>query len=282
MKNNKKINEVIGVDLGGTGIKAGRIKNEIIEAHLMCPTPETDKAEVVINSIVDLIKQLIQPGTQAIGIGVPSVVDVEKGIVYDVVNIPSWKEVHLKDQLEGVFDIPVYINNDANCFAIGEKIYGVGKNFENFVGLTLGTGAGSGIIQNGRLLKDANCGSGEFGIIPYLDSDYEHYCSGMLFKALGKDGGELYDEAIAGNEEAQRVFDDLGYHLAQMVKVIVAAIDPQMIVMGGSVAKSFPLFEKRMREGIQDFVFTNSIKNLKIVVSEMENPAIFGAAALCY
>lgn len=78
----------------------------------------------------------------AIGIGVPSVVDREKGIVYNVVNIPHWEEVHLKEILEACFSVPVYVDNDANCFALGERIFGEGKTVDNFVGLTLGTGLG--------------------------------------------------------------------------------------------------------------------------------------------
>ena len=177
--------EVIGIDLGGTEIKAGRIKGEKLVALVTNPTPKTNDERMVVDAIIETIKQIIMPKTEAIGIGIPSVVDVEKGIVYDVMNIPSWKEVYLKYLLEEEFKIPVYVNNDANCFAIGERIYGKGKSFENFVGLTLGTGLGAGIIQNGHLLKDANCGSGEFCVVPYLDNDYENYCSGMYFQNLG-------------------------------------------------------------------------------------------------
>ncbi|MCK5730164.1 MAG: ROK family protein [Draconibacterium sp.] len=283
MGNKNKIpKEVIGIDLGGTGIKAGRINSEIIVAEVKNKTPKTTKAEVVTESIVDAIKQIIKPTTEAIGIGIPSVVDTEKGIVYDVMNIPSWKEVPIKNILEAEFKIPVYVNNDANCFAIGEKIYGEGKDYQNFVGVTLGTGLGSGIIQNGRLLNDSNCGSGEFCIVPYLNSDYEHYCSSMYFNKLGKDGQELYEQAITGDEKSLKIFDDFGFHIAQLVKLVVATIDPQMIVFGGSIAKSFPLFEKVMLNEIQNFTYPNSMKKLKIKVSEIENQAIFGAGALCY
>ena len=79
-------------------------------------------------------------GLVAIGIGVPSVVDREKGIVYNVVNIPHWEEVHLKEILEARFSVPVYVDNDANCFALGERIFGDGKTVDNFVGLTVGYG----------------------------------------------------------------------------------------------------------------------------------------------
>lgn len=276
------MNEVIGVDLGGTGIKAGRIEAEKIVAQVKSDTPKTDKAEVVTQSIIDTIQQIITPSTKAIGIGIPSVVDTEKGIVYDVMNIPSWKEVHIKAILEAEFKIPVFVNNDANCFAIGEKIYGEGKNYQNFVGLTLGTGLGAGIIQNGRLLQDANCGSGEFCIVPYKKADYERYCSGMFFQRLGTNGQDFYQKAMAGDSFSLKIFEDFGFHIAQLVKLVVATIDPQMIVFGGSIAKAFPLFEEAVRKEIQNFPYPNSMKKLEIMVSGIENQAVYGAAALCY
>lgn len=274
--------EVIGVDLGGTGIKAGRIKSDVIVAVVNNPTPVTNNSDDVVTKIIDTINEIISPTVEAIGIGIPSVVDVKKGIVYDVANIPSWKKVHLKDILENEFGIPVHLNNDANCFAIGEKIYGVGKDYHHFVGITLGTGLGAGIIQNDRLLKDVNCGSGEFCVIPYLDSDYEQYCSGMFFKQKGVDGKELFHKASEGDMDALKVFNEFGLHLAQLIKLVVATIDPEMIVLGGSVAHSYPYFNEYMISGMNDFAYLNSIKNLKIKVSEMENSAIFGAAALCF
>ncbi|MCY1722648.1 ROK family protein [Prolixibacteraceae bacterium Z1-6] len=276
------LNEVIGVDLGGTGIKGGRIVNEQIVSVEKCQTPKTTKAEVVTDRIIGLIKQLIQPSTKAIGIGIPSVVDTQKGIVYDAMNIPAWKEVHLKAILEAEFNIPVYVNNDANCFAIGEKFYGEGKNYQNFVGLTLGTGLGAGIIQQGRLLQDANCGSGEFCVVPYLDADFESYCSGMFFQSQGLDGQELYEKAIAKDAKSLKVFEDFGFHIAQLIKLVVATIDPQMIVFGGSVAKAFHLFERPMYAEILNFAYPNSVKNLEIRTSQIANQAIYGAAALCY
>lgn len=282
MEKNDRIKDVIGIDLGGSAIKAGRIRNERMMVKEKSPTPATPKAEVVTTAIIDTVKKIIQPETQAIGIGVPGVVDIEKGIVYDIMNIPSWKEVHLKAILENEFNIPVHVNNDANCLAIGEKIYGVGKEFQHFVGLTLGTGLGAGIIQNGRLLQDANCGSGEFCIVPYLDSDYEHYCSGMYFQKLGHSGPELYKKAKEGNLASLKVFNDFGFHIGQLVKLVMATIDPQMIVFGGSVAKTFPFFEDAMRMAIKDFPYPKSADKLEIRISEKEDQAIYGAAALCY
>src|SRR5690606_32149083 len=108
--------------------------------------------ETTLNILKGVIRKLKNTETKAIGIGVPSVVDKNKGIVYNVQNIKDWEEVHLKVLLEAEFNIPVHIDNDANCFAYGEKIFGKGRDFRNFVGITLGTGVGGGIIQNNNLL----------------------------------------------------------------------------------------------------------------------------------
>ena len=74
----------------------------------------------------------------------PGIIEVDRGIVYDIVNIPSWKEVFLKDKLEVHFKYPVYVNNDTNCFALGEKYFGKARGYQNVMGITLGTGFGAG------------------------------------------------------------------------------------------------------------------------------------------
>ena len=81
----------------------------------------------------------------SIGIGVPGLVDTNRGLVYDVINIPSWKEVALQKYMEERYHLSVYINNDANCFALGEYYFGKGKGFNSVVGLTVGTGIGAGL-----------------------------------------------------------------------------------------------------------------------------------------
>ncbi len=274
--------EVIGIDLGGTTIKVGRVGNEKIEEIAVSPTPKTDDAMMVVDAIVETILKVVTDNTSAIGIGIPSVVDVEKGIVYDVMNIPSWKEVPIKSMLEEKLNLPVFVNNDANCFAIGEKIYGEGKDFQHFVGVTLGTGLGAGIIQNGRLLKDANCGSGEFCVVPYSDSNYEDYCSSFFFSKYDTNGKELYEKMKSGDKDAKKIFDEFGFHLANLVKLIVASIDPQMVVFGGAISKSFELFKDAMFKEMMNFEYTNSMKKLEVRVSSIENQGIYGAAALCY
>jgi len=274
----------IGVDLGGTNIRAGRVMDDMIEEQNQVRTPKDAKDEwATVEAIKDVIRAVMNDRVEAIGIGVPSVVDREKGIVYNVTNIPHWEEVHLKKALEKEFDMPVYLDNDANCFALAERYMGVGRDFEHFVGLTIGTGIGGGIIQQGKLLQDANCGSGEFGELPYKDQNVQYYASGSFFSNVyGVDGGEMYLRAKRKDPEALEAYRQLGKYLGETVKIIVLTLDPQMIVFGGTVAEAHTLFEETMYENLQDFLFPTSIKNLRLFFSELEHPGILGAASLCY
>lgn len=274
----------IGVDLGGTNMRAGRVENDCLVAQASERTPKSPKDTA---ETIDLLERVIRsvwtPAVSAIGIGVPGLVDRQNGVVYNLVNIPHWDVVVLREILEARFGVRVVIDNDANCFALGERVFGVGRQYENFVGLTLGTGLGGGIIQQGRLLADSNCGSGEFGMMPYRDNILEYYCSGSYFMNIwGVDGKTMYERALKGDAEALEAYRQLGEHIAAAVKIVMLAVDPEMIVFGGSVAAAHALFEKSLWENLRDFAYPNSVKRLRIFFSEMENPAILGAASLCY
>jgi glucokinase len=238
----------------------------------------------VINVIIDSIKeQLGEHKVEGIGIGVPSIVDREKGIIHEVQNIPSWKEVPLADILIKQFGIPVFIDNDANCFAYGEFKFGIGKGYKHLVGLTLGTGMGSGIITNRHLMGDANCGSGEFGMIPYKDGILEDYCSGKFFKNFyNSNGEELMILAREGNSLAIEAFKKFGEHLGNAVKTILYAVDPQVIIVGGSIVNSMDFFEPSLRRSIRDFAYKKVLENFEILYSKTSNIALLGAASLYY
>ena len=171
----------IGVDLGGTNLRAGSIENGVITSVNQALLVEKDSLQNTISQLISIISPLINNGTKGIGVGVPSVVDIENGIVFDVVNIPSWKRVELKKILETEFKIPVSINNDVNCFALGEHRYGQAKSFSSFVAMALGTGLGAGIIINNALYAGNNCGAGEIGLLPYLDKNFEYYTSSSFY-----------------------------------------------------------------------------------------------------
>lgn len=273
---------LIGVDLGGTKVAAGRIDGSELEevVYKLIPANSNDPGDI-INVIIEVIEKLFNEQVLGIGIGIPGLVDRDEGIVNDVQNIPSWKEVHLGNILETHFNVPVYLDNDANCFALGEARFGKGKGEDDFVGLTLGTGMGGGIIKDGFLISDAHCGSGEFGNIPYLDSIYEDYCSGKFFVTkYGFKGEELTEAAMQGDKLALKAFDEFGKHLGNAIKTIKLAVDPGKVIIGGSVAQASKFFASSMWKSISNFPFPRAIRDFEVIFSDVKNIAVLGAASL--
>jgi glucokinase len=276
-------NKIIGVDVGGTNARAGVVRNQQLgEVSSIAINPK-GSADEVLDQVCGLIERTMPQDVVGVGLGVPSVVDVETGVVYDVQNIPSWQEVPLKSIMEDRYSIPVLVNNDANCFALGEKHFGKGVGHRSLIGLIVGTGFAGGVIVGDKLYTGKNCGAGEFGMIPYLDSIYEHYCSGQFFpRRTGQTGTELFSKAVAGDREALDVFAEFGHHVGEGIKTILYTYDPETIILGGSVRKAFRFFQEAMWESIRSFPFSIAPKRLKIEVSELEHVAILGAAALHY
>ena len=276
--------QFIGIDLGGTNLRTGLMEEgkllDIKSEHI---NSKADDPNEVIDQIIRQIESVITPEVAGIGIGVPSLVDQEKGIVYDVQNIPAWKEVYLSQQIEETFGRKVRLNNDANCFALGEKQYGKGENFNNMVGAVIGTGFGVGIVNRGYLLQSLLAGSGEYGCIPYKDGILEDYCSGSFFKnTYNQTGEELYQKACKNDTRAQEIFNEFGRHLGTALKIIIFTLSPELIVLGGSVVKSRYYFEDAMYKELEDFPYQVSLKQIHIEYSETSNVNILGAASLCY
>ena len=272
---------VIGVDLGGTNIRGG------IECQGKVFNPKRElfntqrSFEQTLTQLFDFIRPMMLPAVKGIGIGVPSVVDVEKGIVYNVANIPSWERVPLKEILEDEFRIPVYINNDVNCFALGEHQFGLAKGLKHVVALTSGTGLGAGVIINNQLFHGNNCGAGEIGLLPYLDHNIEYYASGNLFRAFyNTTAEEAHNLALKGDGQALASWTDFGKHLGEALKCVIYAYDPEAIVLGGSLSKAYDFFKGSMIRSLQGFAYPESIKRLKIYQSENGNITLLGAAAL--
>ena len=274
---------VIGVDLGATNIRAAMVANNTLSQMISKRINSSGTETEVRNDVFEVVDALMNASVTAIGIGVPSVVDVEQGIVYDVQYIPSWKEVPLKKWMEERYQVPVFVNNDANCFALGEYYFGKGKEADSMIGLAIGTGIGAGIIIHKKLYAGANCGAGEFGMVDYLDKIYEYYGSGSFFQNVhGLNGEDVFKKAIAGDAQALQLYETLGTHLGNAIKMVMYTYDPALIILGGSVRHAYPLFQKTMWQRIQTFAFTKSAARLKIEISELENSGILGAAALYY
>ena len=272
---------IIGVDLGGTKVSVGAVAGGKVQRMARREVPSHEAAKVVLDSIMDTLTEVFDSSVVGIGCGVPSVVDVAEGIVFDVENIPSWREVHLKAALEDRFGVPAAVNNDANAFVVGEHVFGKGRGLRNLVGMTLGTGLGTGVIVEGRLYNGANCGAGEIGMMAYKGLTLEDFCSGQLFpREYGLAGEVVFDRARAGDEQALIAFERFGRELADAVMIALYAYDPEAVILGGSISSAFEFFEAGLREGLQTFAYPHVVERLLIARSELENAAVLGAAAL--
>lgn len=272
---------IIGVDLGGTNIRIGQIERERLVAKISEPSPSDLALAPSLEYLKAAVRRMMTPEVESIGIGVPSVVDVERGVVYNVTNIPSWGEVHLKEVLEGEFGVDVYVNNDSNCFALGEKEYGRGRGFKDIVGITLGTGVGAGIVINDTLYSGRNTGAGEIGSLPYLDATLEDYCGSNFFpRFFGATGKQALVEAEKGDAGAKKIWEEFGKHIGNMMQAVLFVYDPEVIILGGGISNAYHLFEKAMREKMSGFPYPETVKNIRIEVSDDCDIQILGAAAL--
>lgn len=272
---------LIGVDLGGTKLHVARTYADQVIAQSRQGYDANAAADDVMTTLIDAIDQQLTPDVEGIGIGVPSIVNPDLGIVYETANIPSWREIPLKEKLEYHFGLPVRVNNDVNCFALGEYHYGDWHGCRNLVGMSLGTGLGVGLILNGQLYTGHACGAGELGELPYADGILENYCSGQFFQRLhGQDGNHTFDLANAGNTEALELYAEFGNHLAQALWAVLLAYNPEVVVIGGSVARAFPYFSRTLKQAMQEFPYQTLWHTTHIGVSKNPCAAVLGATAL--
>lgn len=271
----------IGIDIGGTTVRMGIVDGGIILKRIIEPCKADKSVEETVSHLKKMIHKIMNTNIRSIGIGVPALVDAKRGIIHKSFNIPSWKDVHLKEILEDEFHIPVNINNDCNCFAFGERYYGKGRTFRNLVCITLGTGLGAGIIIENKLYCGKNNGAGELGSLFYENHNYEHFCSNHFFKEeYNISGKEAHENAMRGNAEALRIWNEFGVHLGSLINAIMFTYDPEAIIIGGRISLAKNYFSEKMLEEINNFPFLEAKKRFKILFSENEDSSLLGAAAL--
>jgi glucokinase len=270
----------IGIDLGGTSIKGGRVESGKIVRHEVFPVNPHGTRDSIFIDVCNLIGRLWTDRVEGIGFAVPAVIDFASGTIYGLSNIPQLNGFAIKNALEDKFSVPIKLQNDANCFVLGEMHFGEAKGFQNIVGLITGTGTGAGIIIDGHLYNGQHSGAGELGMIPYLDGCYEDYCSGRFFTSCYQTSGEVLAVLAAkGDTTALSAFHNYGQHLGSLINLSCYVIDPEIIVIGGSVSKSFKWYQPGLLEVMKKFYFDHQEK-VKIRPSVLNDIAIYGAVSL--
>lgn len=273
----------LGIDIGGTNIGIGVIDDSglLLDSFFQKSFSKDDTLERTIEVLKSLIGSFFTKDVAGIGIGIPSALDRQTGFVYNAINIPPWKNVPLKAILEDHFGVPVRLNNDSNCFALGAYAHFKEEHPASLAGITLGTGVGLGLVVDGELYNGNNTGAGEIGCIPYLDADLETYCSSHFFSAHGTTCKKAAEAMERGDSEAKALFDEFGRHLARLMSVVLYAYDPEMVVFGGGISRALPYFKEKMMSCLrEDFIYPETLNKLKIRQLVCDDTALLGAANL--
>ena len=296
----------LGIDIGGTNIKLG-IVDELFNCHkkYLMETPKHKGDIGMVEEIVAMCKNIYEEiPFEGIGIGTPGKIDAKEGVIEVARNLPYNNTPIIKIFRE-VFKMPVEIGNDGDCAALGEICAGIGKKYDDFVMLTIGTGIGGGIVFNKKLYKGISNSAGELGhttikcdgpeCICGNKGCFEMYASvtalkkqteeaiiknpNSLLAELGKyqiTGKTAFDAAKQGCLAGQKVVETYIEYIAFGIKNIIRVFDPQAIVLGGAISNEGetllnPLIKKLPQN-----------QNRHIIISHLGNDAgIIGAASLC-
>mgnify|MGYP002661392352 FL=1 len=309
----------IGIDLGGTSVKLAILTAEgDIQQKWTIPTNINDKGAHIVPDIVASIKhhldlyKMTADDFQGIGMGSPGAVDREAGTVEGAFNL-NWKTLQpVREVIEREIGIPIFIDNDANVAALGEKWRGAGADDRDVVFVTLGTGVGGGIIAEGNLIHgtagsggeighmtvepggfDCTCGkkgcletvASATGVVKLARKHAEEYAGNAQLKFIIDDGQEItskmiFDLAKEGDELAVLVVDRAAYYLGLACSHIGNLLNPAYIVIGGGVSAAGEYLLEQVRTYFADFTFPNVKKTTHIKLAALGNDA--GIVGACY
>ncbi len=310
---------LVGVDLGGTAIKIALLDSGGTILHkTQVPTPVAEGEDGVIAAIAQATADILaEKGADAsrvagIGIGVPGFVEEETGVVYQAVNL-HWKHTPLKQKLERLTRLPVYVDNDANNAALGEMWRGAGQGAKDMIAITLGTGVGGGVLLNGQIIHGRKGMAGEIGHITVRPEGgpacncgrtgcLETYSSATAIireatqaanqgkserlAAILREQGSLnakhvFDAALAGDEAAIAVIDQAAYYLGLALSHLANILNPSKIVIGGGVSAAGDFLFSRIRASFERFSLPLAAESCEILPATLGNDAgVIGAGWL--
>jgi glucokinase len=294
----------IGLDLGGTNLRAAAVSRDgaLLES-VSGSTPYSAGREAIVGDMVASIEALRERfGKEklcGIGVAVPGFILIEKGIITNSNNLASLENFAIRDELSHRLGTPVILENDANAAALGEKWIGAGRNVNDLVLLTLGTGIGGGIIANGDVLRGYLGMAGELGHITVVPNGnpcgcgnrgcVEKHASATAITAMAKLLGlgdaltakEVYNLAITGNDKAHEIFISMGQALGIVLAMLVNTFNfPLYLISGGPIA-AWDLFAPAMLDETSRRSFTFRTTHPLVEKAALGNEAgLFGAAYL--
>ena len=310
----------IGCDLGGTNLRAAIVDVETGDVlhKTSIPTQAWEMHEAVIRRMSDLILSVIQAAglnkedIGGVGIGVPGLLDLDKGETLLLPNLPgTWPHVPLVDAITCQTGLPTALLNDVRSITNGEWLFGAGRGVDTLAVFAIGTGIGGGLVINGQLhlglggtggelghtIIDFNgprCGCGNTGCL-------ETYASGPAIAAMGMKAvaqglttriTQLCDHdlnritpkliteaALAGDEIAKDIYEKAGYYIGIAAANVCASIGPRRIIIGGGVSKAGSLLLDPIRRTIRERVYIMPVDQVEVVTSQLaDNAGIIGVA----
>ncbi len=253
--------KVIAVDLGGTNLRVGLVKDNRILKYLKEATPK--KQDKLLNKMSEMISCLIDKDVKGVGVGSPG--PLANGIILNPPNLP-FRNFNLKKYLESKFKKKVVIENDAKCVALAESKLGCRK--KNFIILTLGTGIGGGIIINGEMYTGSHGYAGEIcGMV--LDN-------GKSFETLWKEKKGIIKELF--NKKDFKTLNKVAVYLGQGIASLINVFDPEVVILTGGAREAGKPFLNMIKKHVKEYVVLPTIPDIKW--SKLAHPGIMGASLL--
>lgn len=295
----------IGVDLGGTNLRVAAVAadGQVLD-RLSLGTTYEHGALGVVDDIVRGIRQIRdrigQHDLAGVGIGVPGFIDMETGVVVGSANLPGFTGFPVRDTIQEHLGTTIILENDANAAALGEKWLGAGKNVDDLILITLGTGIGGGIVSGGRVLRgfrgmagevghmtifpDGNpCGCGNCGCLEkHASASAIAAMAGMMGIATQRfSAHDVYDLAVAGNPRARMVFESMGRALGIAIANLVGLFNFPLYLLSGGPLPAWDFFAPSMFAEIRKRSFTFDSTRTRVEKALLGSDAgLFGAAYL--
>ena len=286
------------IDIGGTRIKSGIWKDGRLSKRRECDTEAMAGGAHVIRSVKEILAEYQEDEFRAVGISTAGQVNRKDGsILYANENIPGYTGMKVKEILEQEFHVPVAVENDVNCAAIGEACFGAGAGYEDFLCLTYGTGIGGAVFLNGEIYHGAVGSAGEFGSMilhpkkkeraqSAFDDRYEKHASvAALVRQVQSrfpeldNGRKIMTSMDNGNVKVRELVEQWMEEVSYGLVTLIHIFNPPLIILGGGIMEQ-PYIAERISHRVRREIMP-SFRTVKIVPAALGNDAGMLGAAIC-